>query len=217
MKNLENSFKFKNWKQSLIKNDITIKEIKELNTIYKKDGEVLFSFLNVNAIDETGKPLLPMVLIRGHFVVVLVVLIDSETSEKYCLLVKQRRIADGSIFYEHPAGMCDADTDPIQVALKEVHEETGLEITKESLFLLTNQLLYSSPGLLDEGGYFFACELTKHKSEIESLQNRTTGEQNENEFITTHICKFEESFGLLKNTNGLLTNYLYLNHLNQKS
>ncbi|MCB1191779.1 MAG: NUDIX hydrolase [Leptospiraceae bacterium] len=216
MKKLEDSLKFKEWTQSLLKNGVHIEDIDVLNTIHKPNGEVLFGLIDVDAVDEEGKKILPIVLLRGHFVIVLVCLIEKETFRKYCLLVKQRRIADGSMFYEHPAGMCDSESDPYKVALKEVWEETGLQISRESLVLLNDKLLYSSPGLLDEGGYFFACEISLTTKEIESFKNQKMGDTTEHEYITTYICSFEESFDLIKNTSGLLVNYLYLNHTNKK-
>lgn len=209
MENLEKSIKFKAWRASLLKHEVELKGYEVLNLIHKPNGELLFALIKMDAYSLDGKKLLPTVLIRGDFVAVLTCLIDKETHKRYFLLVKQRRVADGSIFYEHPAGMCDNDTDPWQVAVKEIEEETGLKITKDDLCMLHEKPLYSSPGLLDEKGYFFCCEIYMTNSEINSFKNRLTGAIEEHEFIQTHICEEHELDVLIKNSNGILLNLLY--------
>jgi 8-oxo-dGTP pyrophosphatase MutT (NUDIX family) len=151
-----------------------------------------------------------MVLLRGHFVSVVTVLIDSSTNEKYFLLVKQRRVANGSIFFEHPAGMCDNEIDPYKVAIKEVMEETGLTIFKEDLHLLWDKPLYSSPGLLDEAGYFFYCEVKLDSKELNSFRNKITGAKDENEHIETFLCPSHDILKYIENSNGVLASLLYL-------
>lgn len=209
MENFLDSYKFKQWHKCLIDNGMQIKKITPLHTIHKSNGDALFGLLHVDATDPAGNTLLPAVLIRGHYVCVITCLIDKETNERYFLLVRQRRVADGSVFYEHPAGMCDSEQDPWQVAIKEVEEETGLAIGKENLGLLLDRPLFSSPGLLDEAGYFFYCEVFLSHSEILSYSDRQTGASDENEFITTYLCRFNELNDRIKNTSGVLLNLLY--------
>lgn len=211
MEKYEDSFKFKSWQNALLKNHIKINSIKELHTVHKNNGEMLFTLIQMDAVDPNNNKLLPVVLIRGHFVSVVTCLIEKETGNKYFLLVKQRRVANGDIFYEHPAGMCDSDPDPWKVAIKEVGEETGLQITRDNLRLLHPEPLYSSAGLLDEAGYFFACDIPLSRSEIDTYRNKSAGAIDEHEVIVTHICTLTEVFSLIKNTNGLLATHLYLN------
>ena len=213
MEKLEDSLKFKTWKNSLIQNGIQIHSIEELHTVRKPNGEVLFSMVKINAHDKEGRRLLPVALLRGNFVTVVTCLIDKVTKERFFLMVKQRRIANGDYFYENPAGMCDSESDPWKVALKEVEEETGLIISKENLRLLHTENLYTSGGLLDESGTFFACDIEMPREEIFTYHNRNTGAQNENEFITTVIFTKEEVLANLKNTSGLLAMYLYQDSL----
>ena len=132
MEHWEESVKFKEWKKLLIKNNIKINTIEEKYSVHKRSGEILFSLLEIKGTDPDGIPLLPIVLLRGNFVSVVIAIKEKETNDKYFLLVKQRRIANGAVFYEHPAGMCDSETDPYKLALKEVEEETGLILNKAS-------------------------------------------------------------------------------------
>jgi 8-oxo-dGTP pyrophosphatase MutT (NUDIX family) len=210
MQNLKSTVKFLEWEKSLLSNNIKIDNIEEKYNVYKKNGELLFALIHLKATDNEGIPLLPMVLLRGHFVSVVTVLIDSSTNEKYFLLVKQRRVANGSIFFEHPAGMCDNEIDPYKVAIKEVMEETGLTIFKEDLHLLWDKPLYSSPGLLDEAGYFFYCEVKLDSKELNSFRNKITGAKDENEHIETFLCPSNDILKYIENSNGVLASLLYL-------
>jgi len=106
--------------------------------------------------------------------------------------------------------MCDSEPDPWKVAVKEVEEETGLKITRDNLRLLHPDPLYSSAGLLDEAGFFFACEIPLSREEIDTYRNKSAGAADENEVIVTHVCTLSEVFSLIRNTNGLLATYLYL-------
>lgn len=209
METLETSRKFNVWRDSLLQNGIQLNGVSELHTIRKKNGEILFTLLHTDAHTPEGRPLLPVVLLRGHFVSVLTIFREAETGHKYILLVKQRRPATGDWFYEHPSGMMDSEADPFVTAIKEVHEETGYTVRREELTLLIPDLLFSSPGLLDEAGYYFVYETTLPAAEIKLWHDREGGVAGEAEFVMTHVCPYEEGFSLIRNANGLLNMFLY--------
>lgn len=209
MQKLEDSLKFQTWSADLKSNGIALSAIEELSTIRKRNGEILFSLVKMDAKAPEGNPLLPIVMLRGNFVSVLTCLIDRETREEFQLLVCQRRVANGALFYEHPAGMCDSHGDPYDVALIEVSEETGMEIQREWLTLHNPDRLYSSPGLLDEAGYFFSCEIEMDRKEIDSYHMKRGGHYGEGEFIHTYVATLEEAKQLIKNVSGLLAIYLW--------
>ena len=212
MEELQASMKFRDWKKSLEKNGIELSSIEEVATIRKPgNGQVLFSMVRMDAWAEDGQKLLPLAMIRGHFVSVLTKITERESGEAFFLLVKQRRVANGDFFYEHPAGMCDSEADPFVVAMTELEEETGLEIDRSQLTLLNEELIYSSPGLLDEGGYFFCCEIELSVKEMAAFQNRATGDPHEGEYITTELVKPEDAKRLIKNGMGIANMYLYEN------
>lgn len=210
METLEQSLKYQQWRKALEDNKVQIKDVTPLHLIHKPNGELLFAFVHINAQDHKGEKLLPIAFLRGHFVTVLTILIEQESGNKYVLLVQQYRIANGEYSYEHPAGMCDSQTDPYKVALKEVEEETGLKIEKEDLILLNQDKLFTSPGLLDEGGYFFCCEKKMPKSEIDVFRDKKTGAEGEREFIQTHICPIEEAMHKMSSAVSRLNLYMYL-------
>ena len=209
MENLSDSLKYQQWKAQLDKHGIDFRGFEELKTIRKRNGDVLFALLKIDAAAPNGEPLLPITLLRGHFVGVLVCLVEQESGVEYFLMVRQRRVATGGLMLEHPAGMVDNTRDPFDVALAEVREETGLEIKREQLALLSERVLYSSPGLIDEGGYFFGTEIHLSRAEIDALRNNSQGHGNEGEFIQTAVLTREEAMAESNVANALLHFYLW--------
>lgn len=209
---LEESPKYKLWKSNILKNGLEIKGVEEVYTRHRYNGEVLFSLLMLDAITPEGDKMPPICFLKGEVVCVIIILIDESTLEKYLLLVKQRRIVEGGYTYEHPAGMVDGTTSPLDIAVQEVKEETGVIITQNDLINLSpSKRLFPSTGTSDEAMYFYYCEIKLSKDKILALENNDLGTEYEFERISTHIFSFEEGHNLINNTNGLLLNYLYLN------
>ncbi len=207
---LEDSHKFKLWKSRLLTNGMDIHQIDEIFSRRIGNGKVLFSLVLADATTPEGNKIPPICFIKGEVVCVLICLIDKETKEKYLLLVKQRRICDGSMTFEHPAGMLDSELDAAAVAAREVQEETSIAIDKSELIQLINRPSYPSTGTSDEAMYFFYCELVLSKAKIDSYHNQSQGVLSEHEFIETYVAPFAEAHQLITNTNGILLNYLYL-------
>ena len=208
---LQDAPKFKLWKSHLERNGLKINKVEEEYTRRRYNGEVLFSTLMLDADTPEGDKIPPICFLKGEVVCVLVCLIDKLSGEKYLLMVKQRRIAEGGFTWEHPAGMVDGSQTPAQIAVQEVREETGISITEEDLINLSGEKrLFPSTGTSDECMYFYACELEMGREEIMAFENKEMGTDYEFERITTHVYPFAEGHSRLNNTNGLLLNYLYL-------
>lgn len=208
---LHDAHKFKLWKQNLENNGLKINQITEQFTRHRHNGEVLFSLLMLDAETPEGDKIPPICFLKGEVVSMLVCLIDEKTKDKYLLLVKQRRIAEGGYTYEHPAGMVDGTQTPLEIAVQEIREETGLEIKAEDLVDLSpERRLFPSTGTSDEAMYFFFIEITLPLEKILSYGNKNMGTTYEFERITTHVVPFIEGHQLINNTNGLLLNYKYL-------
>jgi ADP-sugar diphosphatase len=208
---LENAHKFKIWKANLQTNGLKINNIEEIYTRHRYNGEALFSLVMLDAETPEGDRIPPICFIKGEVVCVCIVLIDKQTKEKYLLLVKQRRIAEGGFTYEHPAGMVDGTKTPLEIAVMEVKEETGIIVTENDLIDLSpNKRLFPSTGTSDEAMYFYFCEIELDKKDIESFENKEMGTEYEFERITTHVYPFVEGHHKINNSNGLLLNYLYL-------
>lgn len=211
---LENAHKFKIWKANLQTNGLKINNIEEIFTRHRYNGEALFSLVMLDASTPEGDKIPPICFIKGEVVCICIVLIDKKTKEKYLLLVKQRRIAEGGFTYEHPAGMVDGTKTPLEIAVMEVKEETGIIVTENDLINLSpKKRLFPSTGTSDEAMYFYFCEIELDKNEIQAFENKAMGTEYEFERITTHIYPFIDGHKKINNSNGLLLNYLYLTYI----
>ncbi|MEM9983779.1 MAG: NUDIX domain-containing protein [Bacteroidota bacterium] len=213
---LQASAKYRQWVEALKTHDLDVRDVQEIYTRHNHKGDVLFSLLLLDALTPEGDPIPPICFLKGLVVCVLVCLIDEATGERYNLLVKQRRICNGDLIYEQVAGMVDGDDDPHAVAVREVAEETGLEVMPEQVILLNEEVLFPSTGTSDEAMHFYYCELTMSREEIFSYDANETGVEDEHEKIYTHVATFGEAKRLIKNVNGVMNIYLYEDAIGQK-
>ncbi|MBC3784333.1 NUDIX hydrolase [Spirosoma utsteinense] len=210
---LEDAPKFKFWKNQMETNGLKINGVSEKYVRHRHNGEVLFAMLEVDADTPEGDKIPPALFLKGHAASVLVCLIDKDTQEKFVVLVRQRRISDGSHTYEHPAGMVDADDAPDDVAARELGEEIGLAATAADLTKLNSKLWFPSTGTSDEAMHFFYLERALSRSEIMAFHHKDMGNASEFERITTVVTTLPEAHKLVTNVNGLLIHFLYLQHV----
>lgn len=186
-------YKIKQWKKEVTKNGCSIDATRDLVSIAKRNGEHLFSLMDVTVSAPEGYKLPHVVFIRGHAVVVIPHLRNSDTGKEKFLMVRQRRIGNGSLSIEFPAGMLDNEEDtPSGVAVRELFEETGLEVGQDELVPLSDRPLYSSVGAADEAIFYFGVKMHLSDREFNALDNRENGNRNENEYITTFLCTRSE-------------------------
>lgn len=210
MEQLQDAPKFKFWKKQLELNGLTIHKISDHFIRRRHNGEVLFAMLTVDADTPEGDKIPPVCFLKGHAASVLVCLIDAETGEKFVVLVRQRRISDGSQTYEHPAGMVDVDDDPTDTAAREVGEEIGLTISPDELTKLNPRLWFPSTGTSDEAMHYYFVEKTMPREEIMRFHLQKMDSDSELERITSVIATIPEAHKLINNVNGLLIHFLYL-------
>lgn len=208
--NLVDAHKYNLWKGRLEKNGLDIHRVDELYSRRNGKGEILFSLLYTDATTPEGEKIPPICFLKGEVVCVLICFIEIETREKYLLLVRQRRICDGSLTYEHPAGMLDSESDAASVAAREVFEETGIHVAKEQLVALNTEPYFPSTGTSDEAMYLFYSEIELSAAEIAAHHNKTQGLISDHEHITTHVVPFTEGHKLITNVNGILLDFMYL-------
>lgn len=211
LEQLKDSAKYVAWREKLTQNGITINEVEELHLQRAdKDGSLLYALLNIDADTPEGNKLNPICFLKGHAVSILVVLIDEQTNDRYVVLVKQRRVCDGSQLYEHPAGMMDKDDgSPAEVAARELSEETQLEVDPNELKPLFDKPLFSSTATTDELLYLLYLERRMPLAQIQALHGRQTGEEDENEHTQLHIATLAEAHRLVRNLHGPMSHLLY--------
>lgn len=206
--------KIQEWADTVKSAGCTVNTIQTLHEIRKSDGTMLFSLIDANVTSPEGTRLPNIVFIRGHACVIVPRIENSSTGEKKFLMVHQRRIGSGQMSLEFPAGMLDESSgDPTGVAIKELQEETGLQLSKESLFLLHDKLLYSSVGGSDEGIYYYGCTVKVDNQTFLSFQNRLAGNRSDHEYITVELISREDAESQATTMQVPLAFYLFEKHL----
>ncbi|MEO1448724.1 MAG: NUDIX hydrolase [Bacteroidota bacterium] len=209
MPQLTDAYKYQRWLAALKANGLDVHGVEEIYTKFRHDDDVLFSLVLLDATTPEGDKIPPICFIKGDIVCVMVVLIDEATGEKYNLLVRQRRICNGDYIYEQVAGMVDGSDKPHDVAVREVAEETGIEVDPAAIIPLNDEVIYPSTGTSDEAMYFYYCELKMSREQIFSYHEKQTGVISEHERIITHVATIPEAMKLIKNVNGILNIHMY--------
>jgi ADP-sugar diphosphatase len=206
--------KIQEWADTIRSTGCIVNAIQMLHEIRKSDGKMLFSLIDADVTSPEGTRLPNIVFIRGHACVIVPRIENNLTGNKKFLMVRQRRIGSGQMSLEFPAGMLDESSgDPTGVAIKELEEETGLQLNKESLFLLNDKLLYSSVGGSDEGIYYYGCTVKVDNPTFLSFQNRLTGNPAEHECITVELISREDAESQATTMQVPLGFYLFEKHL----
>jgi|GEM_PF-542410 ADP-sugar diphosphatase len=176
------------WRETVRTAGCSIRTLSPLKLLHKKNGELLFALCEADARDPQGRPLDRYVFIRGHAVIVVPLLLNRRTGEERFLMICQRRIGNGILNLEFPAGMLDRDIHrPGAVAVRELFEETGIRIKRADLFPLHDRPLYSSPGADDEAIHYFGCVIRLSDREFGSLEGRAAGNAGDGESITVTL------------------------------
>lgn len=200
------SLQYANWIKRMDQR-FKIEEIRVQAVDRRHNGGLLFAKLFVKAFDQEGRQVPGAVLLRGDASAVLIV-INCE-GEKYTVIVRQPRFAAG--IYETkeiPAGMLDDSTDKLTTAIREVKEETGLEITKENVTDLGG--FFPTYGISDEIIFLFAAEIEMTKPELEALKGRICGCPDENEKIRVEIIPLKELSQVTDDPKSLMAYWRYL-------
>ena len=176
----------------------------------KENGELLFALIETDIRSPDGLRLPNFVFIRGDACVIVPLIRNRDTGEEKFLMVRQRRIGNGSLSLEFPAGMLDDRVyDPIGVATREFMEETGIGISAAELFPLRHTKLFSSVGASDEGIFYFGCIKEIDDTLWRSLGDAVRGNPNEGEHISVALLTREEAFGEATSLQVILGFYLF--------
>jgi len=191
----ENEPKIRAWMKLLRDAGCTIRKIEPLNLLRKKNGELLFALLDTDIRSPEGHGLPNIAFIRGDACLIVTLVRNRGTGEERFLMVRQRRVGNGSNSLEFPAGMLDKDVDdPGGVAAREFTEETGIKVTTADLFPLCDRKLFSSVGACDEGIYYYGCIMELDDAAWRPLsEGRGAGNPSEEEHISVALMSRKEA------------------------
>ncbi|HUI93909.1 MAG TPA: NUDIX hydrolase [Chitinivibrionales bacterium] len=182
------------WEKALRDAGCTINGLTPISLLHSKNGELLFALCEANVTDPQKKKLPKYIFIRGHAAIVVALLRNKDTGVERYLMIRQRRIGNGTLNLEFPAGMLDREINNVEaVAVKELLEETGLSITTEALRPLHKGPLYSSPGACDEGIFYFGCIVPLSNEEFSSFEGRKAGSKSDGESTAVCLCTQQEA------------------------
>lgn len=180
----------RDWEGALAGHGWKVETLRPLNLLARANGDPLFALLEARGADPEGRPMLPYVLTRGAAAVVVPECVNRATGERKLLMVLQRRVGDGTMSLEFPAGMVEHGGDPLEAARRELQEESGLSedlLADVALEPLWTQGLTSSPGLSDEIVHFYAATLTLDDAVFRALDGGAAGHEEEGEHIVTAL------------------------------
>lgn len=182
------------WEKTVADAGCRIETARPITVLRKRNGDLLFALLDTIVRAPDGSLLPNIAFIRGDACVVVTLIRNRDTGEERFLMVRQRRIGNGGLCLEFPAGMLDADVDdPAGVAVRELAEETGITVASCDLFPLNDKKLYSSAGACDEAIHYFGCVKILDHETCGSLAGRAGGNPEENERILLALVTREEA------------------------
>ncbi|XP_048131624.1 nudix hydrolase 14, chloroplastic, partial [Rhodamnia argentea] len=146
---------------------------------------------------ETGKEMPGIVFAQGPAVAVLILLDSGGLT--FAVLTEQARVPLGRFVLELPAGMLRDDKgDFLGTAVREVEEETGIQLNLEDMVDLTAFLdpstgcrVILSPGSCDEEISIFLYRGNVDPEIIKQLQGKETGLREQGEFIKVRAVPYE--------------------------
>ena len=195
--------KFVNWLQSILDTGellVPTVTVTDITWFSAKPDPAKLGFVKcilTGAVDAiTGKNVMSnIVFIRGNSVAVLIIVkVLNKTPEydkKYVLLCEQMRAPFGKKVKEICAGMTDGEGNIMSVVLKEVKEETGIQI-KHIEEVIPLGTIMPSPGACDELIYLYAYTTVMSSKEFEEKQQRIFGNANEHEEIRLQFVEINE-------------------------
>ncbi len=199
--------KFNNWYYKCIDNNINIRSVK-IDAVTMFGPNIGFLYLTAdssvikNKESEEMQQLPGVTFIRGDAVCCLFVIKNTTNNTYNMVLVEQARVPISQRCLETPAGMLDGSNQFGGTMVKEIKEETKIDISGHE-FMLKHQVentyklpihtlmelgeFFPSQGGCDEKLKVFAYVCEKTQKEIDEINNRITGEASEHEHIIVKV------------------------------
>ncbi len=140
-----------------------------------------------------------------------VLTVKDARGEKYVVLVREARLPVGQMVAALPAGVIDGEAAEI-AALRELREETGLNLIAGKPYRLRETPVFLSPGGSSEEMMLYAVDIVLTRAEMDGLLNRKAGLADEHEHTTVCVVPLEEIPRHTPNAHCLLSWHLYQQH-----
>jgi hypothetical protein len=185
----KNKLNFKKWIKNINKRKIKLIKIKKISEIYRTDSDFNIGTIDCDFILKKKK-IKRIVQLEGDSVVIVPILKLKNNKKLMTILVKQFRLAVGRETLEFPSGGVNNNNYKKQ-GLKEIFEETGIEIKKNNLIKLNNKPIFMLPSnnFARVNFYYFIKKIDSNW--IKRNNNKKTGIKKEGELIKTRIVTFD--------------------------
>ncbi|MFT8346250.1 NUDIX domain-containing protein [Gluconobacter oxydans] len=140
-----------------------------------------------------------------------VVTVKEAPGERYVVLVREARLPVGQMMTALPAGVIDGEAAEI-AALRELREETGLNLTAGRPYRLRETPVFLSPGGSSEEMMLYAVDIVLTRAEMDGLLDRKGGLANEHEHTTVCVVPLNDMPRHTPNAHCLLSWHLYQQH-----
>ncbi len=132
--------------------------------------------------------------------VTCVVILKIKSEEPKLLLTSEYRYPTGQFLLSPPAGLLDpkdkeSDQPLLSTAIREIKEETGLDVTENDSVFVINPLLFSSPGMTDESNAL-VCAILSLEDTSALTQDGAEGSEC---FDGFYLLNAEEARSILRN------------------
>jgi len=184
---------YKSWEKKLKSNGVDIKNITVIGEVSRDQESIFATLIDCTLTTSEGISLPRLLILQSDGIMVIPVLNCVDDQTIYTLMVEQRRIVDGGISTEFPAGSVNAlEEDPYHSAIQEIEEELGISISKAELNLLTQEPIISCSVFSSSVTYYFYFEKSVTKSFLLEMDGLETGCYHEQEHIKVKVKKMSE-------------------------
>ena len=185
--------KYKSWKRNIESHGITLDQIEVIGEISSNGTSLFTALLDCQLTTPEGITMPRSVVLQGDGTIVIPVLNCVEDQTVYTLMVEQRRVVDGSFTTEFPAGTVEPSIeDSIIVAVQELEEELGMQVSTEELQLLHPYPLKADPSILSAIFHYFYFEREVTQAFLKEMDGRETGCLEDHEYIRVKVQKMSE-------------------------
>jgi len=190
---VQDSPEYRSWKMKLESNGVEIEHVNVIGEISRDEKSLFAALIDCTIRTSEGISLPRILILQSDGIMVIPVLNCVDDQTIYTLMVEQRRIADGGISTEFPAGSVNTlEADPYDSAIQETEEELGIRISKAELNLLNQEPIVSCSAFSSSVTYYFYFEKSVTKSFLSEMDGLVTGCHQEQEFIKVKVQKMSE-------------------------